>query len=144
MIRLISKNPSILKKFLLINFIIFFIISMFTIFYLQGIEPSLIKKKSLNHIKIINNTVDHVERLEVNFNKNDINRFLISTRFLFQNIDRVQFFNNEFLLIGDSDTLDLDPRSFTRNLSITEEQIGSEELNPKEEKKKTTSKKNKQ
>ena len=144
MIRLISKNPSILKKFLLINFIIFFIISMFTIFYLQGIEPSLIKKKSLNHIKIINNTVDHVERLEVNFNKNDINRFLISTRFLFQNIDRVQFFNNEFLLIGDSDTLDLDPRYFTRNLSITEEQIGSEELNPKEEKKKTTSKKNKQ
>ena len=141
MIRLISKNPSILKKFLLINFIIFFIISMFTIFYLQGIEPSLIKKKSLNHIKIINNTVDHVERLEVNFNKNDINRFLISTRFLFQNIDRVQFFNNEFLLIGDSDTLDLDPRSFTRNLSITEEQIGSEELNPKEEKKKLPQKK---
>ena len=96
MVRLISKKPSILKKFLFINFVIFFIIGLLTIFYLQQIEPSLIKKKSLNHFRIINNTIDHVKRLEVNFNKENINQFLISTRFLFQNLDRVQFFNNNF------------------------------------------------
>ena len=131
MVRLISKKPSILKKFLFINFVIFFIIGLLTIFYLQQIEPSLIKKKSLNHFRIINNTIDHVKRLEVNFNKENINQFLISTRFLFQNLDRVQFFNNNFFLIGDTDTLDLDARSFSRNFSIVEEQIGSTEKNIK-------------
>ena len=131
MVGLISKNPSILKKFLFINFIIFFIIGLLTIFYLQQIEPSLIKKKSLNHFRIINNTIDHVKRLEVNFNKEDINQFLTSTRFLFQNLDRVLFFNNEFFLIGDTDTLDLDARSFSRNFSIIEEPIGTTEKNIK-------------
>ncbi len=131
MVRLISRKPSILKNFLFINFIIFFIIGLLAILYMQQIEPSLIKKKSLNHIKIINNTIDHVKRLEVDFNKKDINKFLISTRFLFQNLDRVQFFNNDFYLVGDTDILDLDPRSFTRNLSVIEEQIGSIKKNTK-------------
>ena len=41
-----GKNPSILKKFLLINFIIFSVICLFTVFYLIAIEPSLVKKKN--------------------------------------------------------------------------------------------------
>ena len=121
----ILKSPSILKKFLLINLVIFIIIGLFTIFYLKGIQPSLIKNKSANHIKIIDNTVDHLNRLNINFKKKEINTFLLSIRFLFQNLDRVQFFDNKFQLIGDTDTLDLDPRSFSRKLTITEQTIGS-------------------
>ena len=123
----IFKSPSILKKFLLINLVIFVIIGLFTIFYLKSIQPNLIKNKSVNHIKIINNTVNHINRLNINFEKKEINTFLLSIRFLFQNLDRVQFFDNKFQLIGDTDTLDLDPRSFSKNLAITEQTIGLSE-----------------
>ena len=40
------KTLSILKKFLFINFVIFTIIGLFTLIYLNNIEPSLLKKKS--------------------------------------------------------------------------------------------------
>ena len=39
-----GKNPSILKKFLLINFIVFSVIVLLTIFYLMAIKPNLVKK----------------------------------------------------------------------------------------------------
>ena len=65
---LFGKNPSILKKFLFVNFIIFSIIGLVTIFYLMAIEPSLVKKKSSNHTQIINNTINHIERLNVKHN----------------------------------------------------------------------------
>ena len=47
-----GKKPSILKKFLLINFIIFSVIGLFTVFYLIAIEPNLVKKKTSKHIQI--------------------------------------------------------------------------------------------
>ena len=40
------KNLSILKKFLFINFIVFLIIGILTIFYLNSIKPSIIKDKT--------------------------------------------------------------------------------------------------
>ena len=104
------KTLSILKKFLFINFVIFTIIGLFTIVYLNSIQPSLVKKKSENHIKIIDNTIDNLSRLNVKFDADDIRKFLFSTRFIFQNLDRVIFFDNNLNLIGDTDTLDLDPR----------------------------------
>jgi len=119
----ILKNLSILKKFLFINLIIFIVIGCGTIFYLKTVQPNLIKKKTANHIKIINNTIDHIKRLNVKFNVEDIRSFLFSTRFLFQNLDRVIFFDNKFNLIGDTDSLDLDPRSFSKNFNIVEEKI---------------------
>ena len=117
------KNLSILKKFLFINSLVFVIISFGTIFYLKTVQPNLIKKKTANHIQIINNTIEHIKRLDVEFNKEDIRKFLFSTRFLFQNLDRVIFFDKEFNLIGDTDTLDLDPRSFTQKSDIIEEEL---------------------
>ena len=45
------KSLSILKKFLFINFIIFTIISLFTFIYLNNVQPNLIKKKSVKHVK---------------------------------------------------------------------------------------------
>ena len=123
MLSSILKNLSILKKFLLINSIVFIIIGFGTIFYLKTVQPNLIKKKTVNHIQIINNTLDHIERLNVQFNKEDVRKFLFSTRFLFQNLDRVIFIDKEFNLIGDTDTLDLDPRSFTKKSDIVEQEI---------------------
>ena len=69
------KTLSILKKFLFINFIILTIIGLFTIVYLNSIQPNLIKKKSENHIKIINNTIDNLIRLNIKFDENDIRKF---------------------------------------------------------------------
>ena len=114
------KTLSILKKFLFINFVIFTVIGLFTFIYLNNIQPSLIKKKSLNHSNVINNTIDNLLRLDVKFQANDIRKFLFSTRFIFQNLDRVLFFDDQLNLIGDTDTLDLDPRSFSTRLDDIE------------------------
>ena len=114
------KKLSILKKFLFINLIIFFVIGSFTIVYLNTIKPNLINKKASNHIKIIDNTIDHIQRLKINFIEDDIRKFLFSTRFLFQNLDRVVIFDSNFNLVGDTDTLDLDPRAFSQRLDVIE------------------------
>ena len=121
------KDLSILKKFLFINFIFFTVIGLFTFIYLKNVQPNLIKKKSSNHIEIINNTVDNLIRLDVKFVEEDIRKFLFSTRFLFQSLDRVIFFDNELNLVGDTDTLDLDPRSFSTRLDFVELEILNEE-----------------
>ena len=126
------KTLSILKKFLFINFVIFTVIGLFTFIYLNNIQPSLIKKKSLNHSNVINNTIDNLLRLDVKFQANDIRKFLFSTRFIFQNLDRVLFFDDQLNLIGDTDTLDLDPRSFSTRL----DKIEFESLNERKTEKK--------
>ena len=112
------KNLSILRKFLFINFLIFIIIGLITILYLNSVQPNLIKAKQSKHIEILNNTIGHFNRLNIGFNKEEIRNFLFSTRFLFQNLDRVTIFDNEFNLIGDTDTLDLDPRSFGQTSEV--------------------------
>ena len=117
------KDQSILKKFLFINLLIFIVIGSFTVFYLRGVQPSLIKGKTTKHIQVIDNTIDHVQRLNIKFNKEDIRKFLFSTRFLFQNLDRVIIFDKNFNLIGDTDTLDLDPRSFSQSFEVVETDI---------------------
>ena len=127
MFNLLIKNLSILKKFLFINLVIFIIIGTFTIIYLTSVQPNLINKKTRNHIQIINNTIDHIQRLKIEFNKKDIRKFLFSTRFLFQNLDRVILFDSEFNLVGDTDTLDLDPRSFSQRLDIVELEVLNKE-----------------
>ena len=120
------KNLSILKKFLFINSIFFTIIGLFTFIYLNNVQPNLIKKKSSIHIEVINNTIDNLTRLEVKFIEEDVRKFLFSTRFLFQNLDRVIFFDNQLNLVGDTDTLDLDPRAFSKRLDTVELEILSE------------------
>ncbi len=114
------KDLSILKKFLFINLIVFIIIGILTIIYLNSIQPSLIKKKTSNHIQVIDNTIGHLKRLKVKFNKADVRKFLFSTRYLFQNLDRVILLDSKFKIIADTDTLDLDPRSFSQRIEIIE------------------------
>jgi len=120
------KKLSILKKFLFINFIIFTIIGSFTIIYLVNVQPNLIKKKSVNHINTIDNTINTLLRLDVKFIADDIRKFLFSTRFIFQNLDRVIFFDNNFNIIGDTNTPDLNPRSFSTRLNEIEFEILNE------------------
>ena len=122
------KNLSILKKFLFINLIFFTVIGLFTSVYLKNVQPNLIKKKSANHIEVINNTIQNLTRLDIKFVEEDIRKFLFSTRFLFQNLDRVIFFDNQFNLVGDTDTLDLDPRSFSKRLDTVELEILDEKI----------------
>ena len=70
------KDLSILRKFLFINLIVFIIIGILTLVYLKSIQPGLIKKKTSNHIRVIDNTIDHLQRLSVEFNENDIKKLL--------------------------------------------------------------------
>ena len=114
------KNLSILKKFLFINLLIFIFIGTLTIIYLNYVQPNLIKKKTSLQIEVINNTINNLNRLNIEFEKNEVKKFLLSTRFLFQNLDRVVFFNESFEILADTDTLDLDPRSFSSRIEIVE------------------------
>ena len=67
---------------------------------------------------IIKNTNDHLQRLNINLNKEDITKFLLSTRFLFQNLNRVQFFDLKGDLVGDTNILDLDQTVFEKDDQI--------------------------
>ena len=125
------KSLSILKKFLFINLIIFLVIGSLTLLYIKDVKPNLIKKKTTKHIQIIDNTIEHILRLNIKFQEEDIRRFLFSTRFLFQNLDRVILFDNQFNLVGDTDTLDLDPRAFSNKMDIVQLEILNEDVSKK-------------
>ena len=124
-----KKTASILKKFLLFNLTTFSILGLFTIFYLKAIQPNLVKKRATDHKIIISNTVDHLKRLNVNYSEEGIRTFLLSTRFLFQSLDRVQFYDLSGKLIGDTNILDLDQNVFSRSDVIIEETIGGKKSN---------------
>ena len=136
-----KKSPSILRKFLLFNLLVFSVLGLFTFFYLKAIQPNLVKIKSTNHLIVIKNTTDHLQRLKINFNEKGLSSFLLSTRFLFQSLDRVQFFNLNGNLIGDTDMLDIDQNVFSRSESIIEQEINSSSIinNNLENKKKNDS-----
>ena len=87
------SSSSILNKFLIFNLIVFLVLGIFTFLYLNALKPSLVENKSNQHSRIINNTSDHISRLNVNFTKESMRKFLLEKRFLFQNLDRVQFYD---------------------------------------------------
>ena len=77
-----KKSASILRKFLLFNFGVFSILGLFTIIYLKAVQPNLVKKISDSHFIIINNTIDHLKRLNIDFNKKEIKTFIINEIFI--------------------------------------------------------------
>ncbi len=125
-----KKSASILKKFLIINLTVFSVLGLFTIIYLEAIQPTLVKERSDNHKIVINNTKDNLERLNIEYTKEGIRNFLLSTRFLFQSLDRVQFYDLSGNLIGDTNILDLDQSVFTGSDIIFEEALGVETITP--------------
>ena len=120
-----KKSSSILKKFLLFNFFVFTVLGLFTILYLQAIQPNLVKERTKNHSLIIKNTSDHLNRLNISLDKKNIKTFLLSTRFLFQSLDRVRFYNSEGQIIGDTNILDLDQDVFSRTDTIILKSLGN-------------------
>jgi two-component system sensor histidine kinase ChvG len=82
------RSSSILRKFLVFNLVIFLVLGVFTFLYLNATKPNLIKKRSNHHARIIDNTSDHIKRLNVKFNEESSTKFLLKNRFLFQNSDR--------------------------------------------------------
>ena len=127
-----KKTASILRKFLLFNLSVFSILGIFTIIYLKAIQPNLIKERAKDHYTIINNTADNLERLNVEFNAEGIRTFLFSTRFLFQSLDRVRFYDLQANLIGDTNILDLDQSVFTKSEDIIEESINGSKKEKKQ------------
>jgi len=125
-----KKSASILKKFLLFNFTVFSVLGIFTIIYLKAIQPNLVKDRAANHKIIISNTVDHFERLKIDFTKEGIRTFLLSARFLFQSLDRVQFYDLRGNLIGDTNIIDLDQSVFSRSDYIIEETLDGKSITP--------------
>ena len=124
-----KKSASILKKFLLFNLLVSSVLGLITYIYLQAIQLNLVKDKSTGHLVVIENTTDHLQRLNIDFNEKGLSTFLLSARFLFQNLDRVQLFNLDGNLIGDTDMLDLDQTVFSRSELIIEEDINSTNSN---------------
>ena len=78
------KNLSILKNFCLLIYFFFSIIGLFTFLYLKNVQPNLIKKKSSNHIEVINNTIDNLTRLEVKFMRKTLENFYFQQDFFFK------------------------------------------------------------
>ena len=123
-----KKSSSILRKFLLFNLLVFSVLGLFTFVYLKAIQPNLVKIKSTNHLTVIKNTSDHLNRLKIDFNEKGLSAFLFSARFLFQSLDRVQFFNLSGNLIGDTNMLDIDQNVFSKSATIVEQEINNSNI----------------
>ena len=124
--QLVKSSSSILKKFLIFNSIVFLVLGLFTFFYLKAIQPNLVEQRVEKHTVIINNTSNHIERLKINFVEKDLKSFLVSTRFLYQNLERVQFYNVDGIIIGDTNVIDLDQSVFVKSDTVIEESISSD------------------
>ena len=122
-------SSSILKKFLVFNLIIFLVLGIFTYLYLDAIKPNLVKNRSNQHTKIINNTSEHIDRLNIEFTNESATEFFLSTRFLFQNLDRVQLYDLNSNLLADTDTLDLAQDIFITSQDVKETPIDKTDEN---------------
>tara|TARA_Y100000590_G_scaffold262064_1_gene294136 strand:+ start:765 stop:2312 length:1548 start_codon:yes stop_codon:yes gene_type:complete len=122
-------SSSILRKFLVFNLIVFLVLGIFTFLYLNAIKPNLVKNRSKQHLKVIENTSNHFNRLNVQFTNKGVTEFLLSTRFLFQNLDRVQLYDLNSNLLADTDTLDLAQDIFIKRQNIQETSIDNPDEN---------------
>jgi len=122
-------SSSILRKFLIFNLIVFLFLGIFTFLYLNAIKPNLVKNRSEQHLRVIQNTLKHFNRLNIEFTKSGVTQFLLSTRFLFQNLDRVQLYDLDSNLLADTDTLDLAQDIFEKRKNIQETSIDSSNEN---------------
>jgi len=120
---------SILKKFLVFNLIVFLVLGAFTYLYLNAIKPNLVKNRSDQHARIINNTSDHINRLNIEFTKESATKFLLDARFLFQNLDRVQLYDLNSNLLADTDTLDLAQDIYVISQDVQETSIDQSDEN---------------
>jgi len=101
----------------------FLVLGIFTFLYLNAIKPNLVENRSVHHTRIIDNTSGHINRLNIEFTKESATGFLLDSRFLFQNLDRVQLYNLNSNLLADTDTLDLAQDIFVISQDVQETPI---------------------
>ena len=53
------------------------IIGVLTYLYINSVQPNLIKKKTIKHKQIIENTSDHIQKLDIKLEEEDIKHFLL-------------------------------------------------------------------
>ena len=123
------SSSSILRKFLVFNLIVFLVLGIFTFIYLSAIKPNLVKNRSNQHETVINNTTDHINRLNIEFTKESVTKFLLDKRYLFQNLDRVQLYDLNSNLLADTNTLDLAQDIFVFSQDVQETSIDKSEEN---------------
>ena len=123
-----STSP-ILNKFLIFNLIVFLVLGIFTFLYLNALKPNLIENISKHHSRIIDNTSDHISRLNVEFTKESTREFLLEKAFLFQNLDRVQLYDLNSNLLADTDTLNLAQNIFVISEDVKETPIDKADEN---------------
>ena len=123
-----STSP-ILNKFLIFNLIVFLVLGIFTFLYLNALKPNLIENISKQHSRIIDNTSDHISRLNVEFTKESTREFLLEKAFLFQNLDRVQLYDLNSNLLADTDTLNLAQNIFVISEDVKETPIDKSDEN---------------
>jgi len=123
------STSSILNKFLIFNLIVFLVLGIFTFLYLNALKPNLIKNISKQHSRIIDNTSDHISRLNVEFTKESTREFLLEKAFLFQNLDRVQLYDLNSNLLADTDTLNLAQNIFVISEDVKETPIDKSDEN---------------
>ena len=123
------STSSILNKFLIFNLIVFLVLGIFTFLYLNALKPNLIENISKQHSKIIDNTSDHISRLNIEFTKESTREFLLEKAFLFQNLDRVQFYDLNSNLLADTDTLNLAQNIFVISEDVKETPIDKSDEN---------------
>ena len=78
-----KKSASILRKFLLFNLAVFSVLAYLRYSILK-LFNLICKKEQTNHYIIIENTVDHLKRLKIQFTAEEIKTFLLSQDFYFK------------------------------------------------------------
>ena len=81
---------TILKKFLFFNLIIFVFLGIWTFLYFSAIKPNLIENRSNQHVRIINNITDHINRLNIKFTKENVTGFLVLGIFTFLYLNAIK------------------------------------------------------
>jgi len=127
------SSSSILRKFLVFNLIIFLVLGIFTFLYLNEIKPNLVKNRSDQHIRIIDNTSvylnNYIRRENTELSKESATKFLLKERYLFHKLDRVQLYDLNSNLMADTDTLDLAQDIFVISQDVQETSIDKSDEN---------------
>ena len=112
MITNLLSTKSLLRQFLAFNLLVFFVLGFFTFVYLLAIEPELIRKKSNKHENIIENLSLNLNNQNVQISEYELTNFLYRSKFIFDEVDQIRFFDQNKKMIADSSLIDIDRSSF--------------------------------
>ncbi len=118
MITNLLSSKSLLRQFLAFNLSVFLVLGFFTFLYLLAIEPELISKKSKKHENIIQNLSLNIKNQKLAPTEYDLKNFLYKNKFIFDEVDRIRFFDSKKKILVDSSLIDIDRTSFFKTENI--------------------------